>query len=86
MARRVNAADEVELIDAADLVAGDVVEVRAGDKVPADGVVVHGVANLDTASLTGESLPMEAVVGQAVLGSSVSLNGVLRVRVTRVGS
>lgn len=86
VARRVNAADEVELIDAADLVAGDVVEVRAGDKVPADGVVVHGVANLDTASLTGESLPMEAVVGQAVLGSSVSLNGVLRVRVTRVGS
>lgn len=86
VARRVNAADEVELIDAADLVAGDVVEVRAGDKVPADGVVVHGVANLDTASLTGESLPMEAVVGQTVLGSSVSLNGVLRVRVTRVGS
>ncbi|KLD72727.1 cadmium ABC transporter ATPase, partial [Xanthomonas hyacinthi DSM 19077] len=64
---------------------GDTVEVRAGDKVPADGVVVDGVASLDTASLTGESLPMEATLGQTVLGGSVSLNGVLRVRVTRVG-
>jgi heavy metal translocating P-type ATPase len=86
VARRVTVEGDVVSIDATDLVAGDVVEVRAGDKVPADGVVVEGMASLDTASLTGESLPMEATVGQTVLGSSVSINGVLRVRVTRVGS
>lgn len=85
VARRVDIEGLVTSIDVAALRPGDVVEVRAGDKVPADGVVVEGVASLDTASLTGESLPMEATLGQTVLGGSVSLNGVLRVRVTRVG-
>lgn len=86
VARRIDASGVVESIGVAQLRQGDVVEVRAGDKVPADGVVVDGMASLDTASLTGESLPMEAVEGQVVLGGSVSLNGVLRVRVTRIGS
>ncbi|WP_213948044.1 cation-translocating P-type ATPase [Luteibacter sp. dw_328] len=85
VARRVATGGRVESIDVARLRPDDIVEVRAGDKVPADGVVVDGMASLDTASLTGESLPVEATVGQTVLGGSVSLNGVLLVRVTRIG-
>jgi Cd2+/Zn2+-exporting ATPase len=84
-ARRIRDDRTVETVNVQELAVGDLVEVRAGDKVPADGVVVEGVASLDTASLTGESLPMEVLVGHAVLGSSVSLNGLLHVRVNRVG-
>jgi len=77
---------QVDTVPAERLVAGDVIEVRPGDRIPADGVVVTGTASVDTASLTGESLPVEVAVGDTVLGSSLSLNGLLHVRVSRVGS
>ncbi|MGF6709041.1 Cd2+/Zn2+-exporting ATPase [Luteibacter sp. W1I16] len=78
--------DRVETLPAEQLVADDIIEIRPGDRVPADGVVVKGMGSMDTASLTGESLPVEVAVGDAVLGSSLNLNGLLHVRVSRVGS
>lgn len=77
---------QAETIPAERLASGDVIEVRPGDRVPADGVVVAGTASVDTASLTGESLPVEVSYGDTVLGSSLSLNGLLHLRVLRVGS
>ncbi|POA87945.1 cation-translocating P-type ATPase [Pseudomonas protegens] len=85
LARQVRADGSVVEVDNASLKAGDLVEVRAGDRVPADGLVVSGQASLDTAPITGESLPLEAVQGMQIFGGAINLDGLLRVQVTRTG-
>ncbi|MFO3675148.1 cation-translocating P-type ATPase [Pseudomonas protegens] len=85
LARQVRADGSVVEVDNASLKAGDLVEVRAGDRVPADGVVVSGQASLDTAPITGESVPLEAVQGMQIFGGAINLDGLLRVQVTRTG-
>ena len=64
---------------------GDHVELRAGDRVPVDGIVLDGCSSLDTASLTGESVPAEVAPGVQVLAGSINLDGRLVVQVSRVG-
>ncbi len=84
-ARRIDAEGHICEIDNALLVAGDWVEVRAGDRVPADGRVLEGQGSLDTAPITGESLPLDVCAGQEVYGGSINLDGLLRIEVTRIG-
>ena len=84
-ARKVQADGTVIEVDNGTLKAGDTVEVRAGDRVPADGRVLSGQASLDTASITGESVPVEASVGMTVFGGAINLDGLLRIEVTRTG-
>ncbi|MDR3415120.1 MAG: heavy metal translocating P-type ATPase [Nevskia sp.] len=84
-ARLVGADGSVTEIDNATLRPGDRVEVRAGDRVPADGRVLEGQASLDTAPITGESVPLEAVAGMEVYGGAINLDGLLRIEVTRTG-
>ncbi|WP_085686074.1 MULTISPECIES: heavy metal translocating P-type ATPase [unclassified Pseudomonas] len=84
-ARKVQADGSIIEVDNGALNAGDKVEVRAGDRVPADGRVLSGQASLDTASITGESVPVEAGVGMAVFGGAINLDGLLRIEVTRTG-
>ena len=59
---------------------GSIIEIRPGEKVPLDGVVVEGATSLDTAALTGESVPRNAAVGDTVLSGCINLSGVVRVR------
>ncbi|AFY22596.1 cation-translocating P-type ATPase [Pseudomonas sp. UW4] len=84
-ARKIQADGSIIEVDNGTLKAGDRVEVRAGDRVPADGRVLFGQASLDTASITGESIPMEAGVGMSVFGGAINLDGLLRIEVTRTG-
>jgi Cd2+/Zn2+-exporting ATPase len=84
-ARKVQADGSIVEVDNVTLRTGDLVEVRAGDRVPADGRVLSGQASLDTASITGESVPMEAGVGMSVFGGTINLDGLLRIEVTRTG-
>ncbi|WP_085708770.1 MULTISPECIES: heavy metal translocating P-type ATPase [unclassified Pseudomonas] len=84
-ARKIQADGTVIEVDNGTLKAGDTVEVRAGDRVPADGRVLFGQASLDTASITGESVPVEAGVGMTVFGGAINLDGLLRIEVTRTG-
>ncbi|XHF31050.1 heavy metal translocating P-type ATPase [Pseudomonas chlororaphis] len=84
-ARKVQVDGTIIEVDNGTLKAGDKVEVRAGDRVPADGRVLSGQASLDTASITGESVPVEAGVGMAVFGGAINLDGLLRIEVTRTG-
>jgi Cd2+/Zn2+-exporting ATPase len=84
-ARKVQADGSIIEVDNGTLKSGDCVEVRAGDRVPADGRVLSGQASLDTASITGESVPVEAAVGMTVFGGAINLDGLLRIEVTRTG-
>ncbi|MGY2338096.1 cation-translocating P-type ATPase [Pseudomonas sp. SDO5532_S415] len=84
-ARKIQADGSIVEVDNGTLKAGDRVEVRAGDRVPADGLVLSGQASLDTASITGESVPVEAGVGMPVFGGAINLDGLLRIEVTRTG-
>jgi heavy metal translocating P-type ATPase len=84
-ARKVQADGSIIEVDNGTLKAGDTVEVRAGDRIPADGRVLSGQASLDTASITGESVPVEAGVGMSVFGGAINLDGLLRIEVTRTG-
>ena len=84
-ARKILADGSIVEVDNGTLMAGDRVEVRAGDRVPADGRVLSGQASLDTASITGESVPMEVAVGMQVFGGAINLDGLLRIEVTRTG-
>ncbi|MFK2911208.1 heavy metal translocating P-type ATPase [Pseudomonas sp. 3HC3] len=84
-ARLINADGQVLEVDNASLNPGDQVEVRAGDRVPADGRILEGQASLDTAPITGESIPQEVTTGMDIHGGSINLDGLLRVEITRVG-
>ena len=83
--RKVQADGSIIEVDNATLRPGDVVEVRAGDRVPVDGRVLSGQASLDTAPITGEAVPLEALVGTEVFGGAINLDGLLRLEVTRTG-
>ena len=84
-ARRVREDGQIEEIPAARLRSGDLVEVRAGDRVPGDGVIETGTSSLDTASITGESVPMDVGPGGQAFNGSINLDGLLTVRIVRVG-
>lgn len=84
-ARRVAAADAIEEVSADDLRVGDIIEVRAGDRIPVDARVETGVSSVDTASITGESVPVEVRAGDGLFSGSINLDGLLRARVIRVG-
>jgi hypothetical protein len=74
-----------ETVPLADVTAGDVVLVRPGARVPADGVVVEGSADVDESMITGESRPVPKEPGAKVVAGTVAAGGSLRVRVTAVG-
>ena len=62
---------------------GDVIVVKAGERVPIDGIVVEGASQLDTAALTGESIPRHVEPGSEVISGCVNMTGLLRVRTTK---
>lgn len=71
-------------IDAKDLQKDDIFLVRAGEKVPADGIVIEGAASLDKSALTGESLPVEVQKNDEVLTASICTGGFLKCRAVKV--
>jgi Cu+-exporting ATPase len=68
-----------------DVLVGEVVEVRPGERIPVDSVVLNGNASVDEASFTGESTPALKEVGSNVIGGTLNLDGALQLRVTKVG-
>lgn len=65
---------------------GDIVIVRAGEKIPVDGVVIMGESAVDESLLTGESLPIDKVKGDKVIGATLNKQGLLKITATQVGS
>ncbi|MFC5996988.1 heavy metal translocating P-type ATPase [Pseudonocardia hispaniensis] len=85
-ASRLRADGTEESVDPVDLAVGDIVLVRPGERVGADGAVVDGVSEVDQATLTGEPLPVLKRPGDEVFAGSVNGTGALRVRVGRVAA
>jgi Cu2+-exporting ATPase len=84
-AERVDAAGQARQVSVADLGVGDVVLVRSGARVPADGRIVDGDAELNESMITGESRPVRRGVGDRVVAGTVATDSALRVRVDAVG-
>jgi Cd2+/Zn2+-exporting ATPase/Cu+-exporting ATPase len=81
----VRRAGRTEDLAASALVAGDVVLVKPGSRIPVDGEVLSGHSSVDQAMVTGESLPVEKTVGARVFAGTVNQSGVLEVRATGIG-
>lgn len=68
-----------------DVVVGDILYVKPGEKVPVDGEIIEGRSALDESMLTGESVPVDKTVGDSVIGATLNKNGFLKVKATKVG-
>ncbi len=84
-ARRVLPDGGYEMVSTKALREGDVIELRAGERLPADGVVRRGLSSLDMASLTGESVPVDVRAGDPALAGAMNIDGLLEIELTRVG-
>ncbi|TQO20854.1 cation-transporting ATPase G [Rhodoglobus vestalii] len=73
-------------ITAADLVAGDVLVVRAGERIATDGVVLSGSSSVDNSAVTGESIPVAIAADDEVLAGSINGSGAVRIRATAAGT
>lgn len=73
-------------IPTAEVQVGDILQVRAGEKVPVDGVVIEGQSAVNESMLTGESLPVEKSVDSKVIGATVNETGVFTMRAEKIGS
>jgi len=85
MARVVREGKEVQ-VPTAQVLAGEAVVVRPGDRIPVDGVVTQGETQVDESMLTGESMPVKKTVGSAVAGATINKSGAFRFRATKVGA
>ncbi|MEW5888187.1 MAG: heavy metal translocating P-type ATPase [Pseudomonadota bacterium] len=85
MANVVRDGREVQ-IPTAEVLKGDIVVVRPGDRVPVDGVVIEGESQVDESMLTGESMPVKKGAGSQVAGATINKSGSFRYRATRVGA
>jgi Cu2+-exporting ATPase len=85
MASVVRDGKEVQ-VPTAEVLAGDIVIVRPGDRIPVDGVVTEGETQVDESMLTGESMPVKKVAGSSVAGATINKSGAFRFRATKVGA
>jgi Cu+-exporting ATPase len=76
--------EEIE-IPVKELQVGDIMVIRPGDKIPTDGVIIHGKGLLDESMATGESMPVTRKKGDEVIGATINKQGLLKVEVTKVG-
>jgi len=84
-ARRLRGGKEEE-VAVGELSVGDIIRIRPGDNIAADGVIESGQGSINQANITGESLPVDKSAGEVVFAGTINLNGLLEVRVTKAGT
>jgi Cd2+/Zn2+-exporting ATPase len=84
-ARRIKKDGSEEEVAASELAIGDVIRIRPGDNVAADGIIVSGQGSFNQATITGESLPVDKKSGDEVFAGTQNLTGVLEIKVSRAG-
>jgi Cd2+/Zn2+-exporting ATPase len=85
-ARRIKKDGNEEEVAAKDLAVGDVIRIRPGDNIAADGIIVSGQGSFNQATITGESLPVDKKSGDEVFAGTQNLTGVLEIKVSRAGT
>ncbi|WP_100330005.1 heavy metal translocating P-type ATPase [Bacillus xiapuensis] len=84
-ARVLRNGNEVE-IPIEEVMAGEVILVKPGEKIPVDGEILEGRSAIDESMITGESIPVDKTAGDAVIGATINKNGSLKIKATKVGS
>ena len=67
------------------IVVGDLMIVRPGERIPTDGLIMDGISTVDESAITGESIPIDKVKGNEVIGATINKNGFLKIKATKVG-
>jgi Cu2+-exporting ATPase len=73
-------------VPTAEIISGETVVIRPGNKIPVDGTVLEGTSQVDESMLTGESMPVAKKVGDAVIGATINKSGAFQYRATKVGA
>ena len=68
-----------------EVIAGDIILVKPGEKIPVDGEIIEGRSAIDESMITGESMPVDKVAGDKVIGATINKNGSLQIKATKVG-
>lgn len=76
--------NEEKIVDPEKVNINDIIIVKPGERIPLDGKIIEGEAQIDTSALTGESVPRKVSIGDEVLGGCINTNGVLNIKVTKV--
>ena len=84
VARIIRNSQEME-VPIEEVIVGDIVMVRPGEKIPVDGTIIEGYSGVDEKVITGESIPVEKKVGDQVVGATINKTGMLKFRATKVG-
>ncbi len=74
---------KIEKVDPEEVELGEIIEIKSGEKIPLDGIVIEGTSMLDTASLTGETVPRTVGEGNEILSGCINIGGLLKVKVTK---
>lgn len=74
---------EIIQTDPDEIAVGDTIIVKAGEKIPLDGVIIEGKSSVDTSALTGESVPRDVFEGEDVISGCINLSGLIKVKVTK---
>ena len=83
-ARVLRAGQEIDL-SINEVVIGDIIRVRPGEKIPVDGIIVEGESSIDESMVTGESMPVEKISGDTVVGATINKTGTFTFRATKIG-
>ncbi len=75
--------DSEKIVDPDEVKVGDIILVRAGEKIPLDGVVIEGSSSINTAALTGESLPVDIKEGDSISSGCINMHGTIKIRVEK---
>ncbi len=78
--------DEIEkLISINELKLGDIVKIKPGESIPADGIVIYGASTINESMISGESIPVDKKIGSKVIGGTINLTGSIHFQVTAIG-
>ena len=83
-AKAIRNGEEIE-VSVEDLIVGDIVVVRPGEKIPVDGEIIEGNGAVDESMLTGESMPVDKKIGDTIIGATINRDGFIKFKTTRIG-